>query len=307
MRRLRSVRKFVRRVLYFLLVAVVCQFAKRRTQTVTQHLMIPADFLQRLCFAVKAHDRPLCAQQFVESLRSNSEFDSVQVFISDDGNEVLENLFSPELKYNIRFIRNGIDTGTSQGRNELVQAAKDAGYEYLFMVDEDYVFPSPDTFWQLAAQLFHTGADIVALNRCESTKDCSRGVPAELIIDSNTGIWKFVPFDNRTQLEQAICVKSDLIQQIFLARLESLSRSPWDHNLKNNDHYDFLFTAKSRGMKLYSCPALQTLHQPAKCSNRSPSEPYMKVRHDRWRLLLPYVLLKWNISILVDELGRSWS
>ena len=175
------------------------------------------------------------------------------------------------------------------------------------MADDDYVFPTQDVFWKLSEQLFQKNADIVALTRCESYFDCSRGLPANLVVDVDSRIWKFKPFALVYSPQRPLCVQSDLVQQIFLARIELFHSVRWDPRLKNNDHYDFLFTCKVKGFKLYTCPGLRTLHQPSKCSDRSMNSSYMQVRHKRWRKLLPYVLDKWNIAKLVDETGKEWS
>lgn len=57
-----------------------------------------------------------------------------------------------------------------------------------------------------------------------------------------------------------VCYRSDLMQQFFLTKTETLKKVHWDDVLKNNDHYDFLFNAKRNGLRLVTCTDIKVLH-----------------------------------------------
>ena len=54
--------------------------------------------------------------------------------------------------------------------------------------------------------------------------------------------------------------RSDLMQQFFLTKVDTLVRVHWDDVLKNNDHYDFLFNAKKNSLRLVTCTDIKVLH-----------------------------------------------
>lgn len=57
-----------------------------------------------------------------------------------------------------------------------------------------------------------------------------------------------------------IFLRSDLMQQFFLTETKTLQNTHWDDTLKNNDHYDFLFSAKKKGLHLVTCTDLKVQH-----------------------------------------------
>ena len=57
------------------------------------------------------------------------------------------------------------------------------------------------------------------------------------------------------------CYRSDLVQQFFMGKTERLVNVHWDDNLKNNDHYDFLLSAKLANLKLVTCSDVMILHE----------------------------------------------
>ena len=54
--------------------------------------------------------------------------------------------------------------------------------------------------------------------------------------------------------------RSDLMQQFFLTKTETLHKVHWDDKLKNNDHYDFLFNAKKNNLRLVTCTDIKVMH-----------------------------------------------
>jgi len=54
--------------------------------------------------------------------------------------------------------------------------------------------------------------------------------------------------------------RSDLVQQFFLTKTETLHKVHWDDKLKNNDHYDFLFNAKKNNLHLVTCTDIKVMH-----------------------------------------------
>jgi hypothetical protein len=103
------------------------------------------------------------------------------------------------------------------------------------------------------------------------------------------------------------CHRSDLVQQFFLGNVEKLLNSGWDDHLKNNDHYDAMLSFKKRNMRLFICRRLKISHNSLGCTRHDTGVAYLNVRKKRWMNLMPYVLQKWNLTALYDEVGRKWS
>lgn len=263
--------------------------------------------LYSLAIAVKSHNRPKCTERFLRSVRQAQVM--VPIYVGDDSVEPVEGQIHPDLLQGVVFVRTPVDSGTGYGRNRLVEAVARDNFEFIFMADEDYIFPDSNSFLALQQQLMKEEADIVAFRRCDEIL-CLRTPVAKLIKGEDS--WRFLPtiIDSqgwpKDESEQAICVRSDLIQHIFLARISSLLHVRWDDKLKNNDHYDFMFSAKEAGLVMQTCINLYAIHSPGSCSSRDPSDSYMRVRSNRWRELMPYVMKKWDITQFIDERGHLW-
>lgn len=93
----------------------------------------------------------------------------------------------------------------------------------------------------------YTGADLVAADRCEERTDWCRGHMHLQIVSTGNGTTRGLEiFRDVTHYQETFegCLRTDGVQQFFLAKTASLLRAGWDNVLKNNDHYDFLLNAR---------------------------------------------------------------
>jgi GT2 family glycosyltransferase len=99
----------------------------------------------------------------------------VDVIIGDDSTEpgpaqwLMSNL-PPSARKRITYLRLPVDSGVAHGRNKLVAAAAEAGYEYVVITDDDFTIHSPELVLSMAEAMISMKADIVAPHRCDTHK-----------------------------------------------------------------------------------------------------------------------------------------
>jgi GT2 family glycosyltransferase len=163
------------------------------------------------------------------------------VLVGDDGDE--PGASPRKLQSDFDVLRLPFDTGVGYGRNALVSEAARRGYEFIVISDDDYAIGNETYLSELFETLLRTGADIVAPRRCNidasgRVTDCTRNFGTILRAeDGGIEILSASPpeRDHRTRAPPG-CVRTDFIQNFFIARTEALLRSGWDDKLKNNDH-----------------------------------------------------------------------
>jgi len=266
--------------------------------------LAPNIVLQQTAIGVKTYNRPDCLREFIASVRLYAPY--LMIFVIDDSDEDSRSIFLQGQDQGDVYVMLPTDSGTGYGRNRIVEAVHRAGYKYLIMADDDFKLASAETIPMMAKYLTETGADVVAGTRCDHTISNCRRNKGMIVVDEDRNV-TIVP--NVTLYAEyadlPTCVRSDLVQQFFIARIDQLLKVHWDDRLKNNDHYDFLFSAKMSSLKLVTCTDLNILHEKT-CEEKSPhGETYHKVREGRWYKLLQYIFAKWDLHIIRDEVGKT--
>lgn len=277
-----------------------------------------AEILHSTVLAIKTYNRPNCLQDLLKSVAKFAP--DLPLIIADDSLHSNKQLAESIPGLNIvRYLRLAVDSGAGYGRNQLVAAAKEKGFKYLVMSDDDYVMTSELLVLKLAELMVELKADIVAPVRCDAPHwKCVRGEIAALVRGTGSGasggdelfmlnnVTRAFQYEGRAAASSKYrCQRTDIVQQFFLASVDMLIKSGWDDKLKNNDHYDAMLSMQREQMRLYTCSALKIHHQPTACS--VDQGQYSSVRFNRWMALMPYVLKKWNIEVYHDEVGRRWS
>ena len=249
--------------------------------------------------------------------RWRSVLPNVPFYYLDDGTESTEASLAALAAHPraTRVDAGGFDVGTAAGRNMLVDAIARDGYAYTIMADEDFMVDERFDLRTLWGALHEAGADIVGINRCETYGQC-RGHHALVRAEGRIFVLPNVTRWGAPPTPTGACVRTDLVQQIFLARTQSLVDSPWDDSLKNNDHYDMFLSAQANALKVYYCPGIQVSHEPlCQCTGKAAVSPqaaamgagcasrgkYLQTRGRRWETFVPYLAQKWNYSELWDE------
>lgn len=265
----------------------------------------------RIAVAIKSFGRQACALNAINAFRIH--YPDLHIFVADDsGDEWLGKQLERMPK--VTYMSLGYDVGVSKGRNILVQAVHKAGYRYILISDDDYeVSPETDVDGLLEA-LKSQNADVVAPSRCDEYADgsveCVRSMGAivNATLPSGQRVVDALPYVDMYGESYENCVRSDIVQQFFVARTHSLVKHGWDNHLMNNDHYDFLFGAQQANLRLFSCMSKRVRHVKAKCfpdtAENAAFEKYHSKRTDRWFDYLPYYMRKWNIDVINTESGK---
>ncbi|XP_067950760.1 uncharacterized protein [Watersipora subatra] len=265
----------------------------------------PNEILQRTAVAIKTFNRAECLLLTVASFKQN--YPDIPIFVADDSfqDTVSKNLTE---HFNVTYIRLPVDSGVGYGRNRLVEHIYKLGYQYMIMSDDDYTIGQQDLLLMMAEHLIATEAHAIAPLRCDYGH-CERskgmihmGKEGDLTVYPNM---TFYPDE-----KVPTCHRSDLMQQFFITKTETLHNVHWDDTLKNNDHYDFLFNSKMNNLRLVTCTDIKVLHNKKICQDKvTPElmENYLKVRGERWLNLTSYVFAKWGIRTLYDETGKTIS
>jgi len=247
---------------------------------------------------IKTFLRPSCA---LEVIRRYQHFiPGVRIYVADDS---YRNISNPlKALANIKYIELPEDSGVGYGRNRLVEAISNDGYEFMILTDDDILPPSREELIRLVKYYFVTKADIIAGSRCDNG-ECKRNRGMIVQQHGYLHIYPDVTLYNGTNVET--CHRTDIIQNIIFAKPAILLRK-WDDYLKNNDHYDFLLTAKQNNLRLISCSDILFDHIKDQCQSKSPhSQHYQQLRTQRWKDLIPYVFKKWHLHSLDDEVGNT--
>jgi len=245
----------------------------------------------------------------------------------------------PDLQLNTRLLQetftnhNGIievinfnnPLGIGKGRNILVNKAKGLGYKYLLVSDDDYEITSSKIVENLAKVILREKADIVSVRRDDvwyrekkrviTKPDRSAGVMTimngELKIFPNVS--KIGP-DLTIESKKHGCINTDLAQQFFLAKIKTLVNNPWDDNLIDNDHYDFL--VQNKNSRIIACLKLPVFHDKTFCPTATTSfingkkfefssskDLYQKIRDDNSLKSLKYLMNKHDLTSIYGESG----
>jgi len=227
--------------------------------------------------------------------------------------------------------------GSSAGRNDLLKKAKQLGYTYAIISDDDFELNDKQTLPQMASIYSQENVDIVSTLRNDiyynrnndklfyAGLERSKGSFVQ-VDDSITVIANITkPSFEQTELSQLSkkfsCQYSELIQQFFFAEIDSLE-DLWDPILSSQDHYHMLVTAKKKGLKLLACQGLEILHDKGKCQRTEADFPipkglklrpesdmeedYELARHENADSRIKYFMKKFKIKEFVTESGSTW-
>eukprot|EP00039_Didymoeca_costata_P013299 m.199882 g.199882 ORF g.199882 m.199882 type:complete len:1638 (+) comp15732_c0_seq7:345-5258(+) len=285
----------------------------------------PNEVLASTAICVKTYNRPGCLENFLNKV-AESWSSNVHVLIADDSSP--EN--TAEVKRLISEFRGqglGIthiplpeDSGVAYGRIKLVEHAKDAGFQFILMTDDDYEI-NTDLLLRMARSLVANDADILAAVRCEGSNNaCGQfGFSGSLFHtdrdvlspdhplqppsdDANGGLYVMMNTqkNQHKHISRSVenCQRTDFIQNFFIAKVDVLD-DVWDPVLKNNDHYDFLMNTMRKDLTVFVCRDIHVIHKKSSCTQKDSK--YTRVRTERWGVLLRHVLEKWHLSSVFSE------
>ena len=277
---------------------------------------------KKTLIAVKSYNRPDCLSRMLKSWYA--KYPELQIVIVDDSDENSPDKWKPYQSWLSKYSKNAkiYDTNITGeinialARNLLVEYALEHNFEYIGMVDDDFVLDKDGFYEKMFEILLEENADIVACSRSgggslESIK--SRGT---LILDDSDAerrVFRVIPGITTSRVKRSAvsqeydCLESDLLMQLFIAKTQRLKKALWDPELGMNEHYDWLLNVKSNGLKAIACnhPALELTHISRECT--SGNKHYHENRNKRWVEGLSKFMDKHKIVDYYDEWFRHFS
>ena len=232
---------------------------------------------------VKSHNRPDCLSRMLQSWFLN--YPEIKVAIIDDSDDYSPNNWKPTTDWLNQFSNNFIllepnktdiysssEINISKARNILVSYASNNGYEFISMVDDDYVLEGPEYYETLFEILLEENADLVSCSRLDHENEMAKLLSRGMFL-LNNGIFRVIPgitgkpaSTTSALMKEYDCVESELFMQLFLARTEKIKNIPWDETLGMNEHYDWLLNVKSKKLKTLACNKIELEHISKSCT-----------------------------------------
>ena len=252
------------------------------------------------------------------------KYPELQIVIIDDSDENSPDNWKPDKiwlsKYskNVKIYNTNItgEINIALARNLLVGYAFEQGFEYIGMVDDDYVLDTDGFYEKMFEILLEENADIVACSRSgsgslESLK--SRGTLVLDDTDDEKRVFRVIPGITTSRAERSAllkkydCLESELLMQLFIAKTVSLKKALWDPVLGMNEHYDWLLNVKINGLKAIACnhPMLELKHISKECTRGN--DYYNANRKRRWVEGLSKFFSKHKIVDYYDEWFQHFS
>jgi glycosyltransferase involved in cell wall biosynthesis len=183
-------------------------------------------------------------------------YDSVQrwypgtpVIVSDDSQEfALAGWEAPFL----RVFPLSYDSGLSFARNSLL---REATTEYVFVIDDDFIFTQTSNLDVLLKLLesspFDVAAAVIPADE-ELYKISFRG-----LLSTRGGTLELSAGSRGSSFG---CLHVDFTPNVFLARRTVLLLLGWDPNLKLGEHEEFFLRAQAAGVRILSCSYAEVQH-----------------------------------------------
>ena len=128
------------------------------------------ELLLKTVMIIKTFNRPYCLLKQLVSMQKYSPY--INILIADDSfndlkiNATFLKSNFPDYSGEIHVMNNFTEQlGTSKGRNTMINAAKNLGFEYIIMSDDDYEIADADLFVSMIQIYIKEHADIVATAR----------------------------------------------------------------------------------------------------------------------------------------------
>lgn len=216
---------------------------------------------QDVTFGIKTFMRPHKLNRLISSIRIY--YPKAKICVADDSDQITPR--NDVIYYSLPF-----DSGLSFGRNHLV---KHTLTKYYLTLDDDHVFCANTSIDKLVAILENSDVDIVAGIVHEDGKLFRQGGGIIEIKDGK--LFKQRKYYEQFSIdyeEEVLTYQTvDYCANFFLARTNKLLSSPWDENLKMEEHNDFFLKAKGK-LKVAFCPSVYIEHYPSR------DDEYMKFR-----------------------------
>lgn len=190
----------------------------------------------------------------IQSIVDNCTID-YHLIIVDQNNEpdnlTYKKIFKTKLMANnisYSWIDVRYNSGLSYGRNVGVQEAFLSGYEYTLISSDSFLVNNSINALEAICFEYLFGYDILGL----SLDGCICGWEAKLnLIEGHSFELDFIDKDMKNSKQYDFRLfDCDIVKNFFIAKTESLLKSPWDMDLKLGEHEDFFWRAKKKNLRV---------------------------------------------------------
>ena len=266
--------------------------------------------MKDLTIIVKTLDRYVCLKPFLKSVIK--KYKDIPILIGDDSAVSCKKRVEKDFpNANITVYELPYDCGVSYGRNYLVNKVKT---KYFCTCDDDFVFDKKTDLEAALIILKEKKLDIIGgyvrnYKIINSFKDNFIKI-AQKILHYELPTNYLGTFNKKGDVLKIDYIiqdypeykESDLVVQFFIAKTESVKRSPWDNDLKMHEHTAFFYDAKLNGLKVAFSKQLSTRHCPiqSKRYKNFRKRDYMHVfmdKHGVSKMICTYDTKKDTITI----------
>jgi glycosyltransferase involved in cell wall biosynthesis len=233
--------------------------------------------LQDVTIIIKTLERKLQLMNQLKSIEA-LKFKG-QIIVADDslqpyGDEVVKKF--PKL--NIKYIELPFDTGTSKGRNIMLEKVET---QYFILCDDDFIFEPRTRIPLMKKYLIENELDLLGGFFYEfwgESKWQNRLLKASIFLFKHKIVLPpfftyfyngdFIVQDNKCKVEEILInenlVSCDITHNFFIAKTNSIKNiGGWNELLKGGEHHNFFLRAKRGGLKIGATNKCGVIHDRA--------------------------------------------
>ena len=227
--------------------------------------------MKDITIVIKTLDRYNCLKPLIKSIIKR--YDNVPILIGDDSKVSCKKQVEKDFKNNknINVYELPYDCGLSYGRNFLLNKVKT---KYFCLCDDDFIFDNKTNLDVALQILKENDLDIIGgyirnYKIINSYKDyvirlgqkvLRYELPTNYIGSINQK--KDVLYVNYRVKDFPEYEEVDVVNNFFIAKTDSIKKSPWDNELKLQEHTAFFYAAKKNGLKVGFTNKLSVRHCP---------------------------------------------
>lgn len=233
-------------------------------------------------FLIKTFARPKEFKDCVESLAHVAP--GARVIVCDDSKKPYAQSILKDTCLDWSIAPSYFDMGISCGRNSMV---RQVDTEFLFLLDDDYVFHSSQPLMGALNEVREDRLDIAALplrNRwTNEIQVCHENI--SFVNDAIVCTKTKDPYGYADQVNNCFAARTDIIKNLL-----------WDGVLKVTEHVDFAIRAKRMGLRSRTVESHGVIHQ--------PSRSRKGYRRYRGRSYISLMLHKFDKQCIVRSNGK---
>ena len=224
---------------------------------------------------VKTFDRYNCLKKLLKSIRKY--YNDIPILIGDDSlNSCEEKVRKDFSNMNIEVFSLPCDCGASYGRNYLLDHVKT---KYFWLCDDDFEFDNKTSLNEALEMLQEKDLDIIGgyirnYKIVNSYKDYFIRLAQKILhyelptnyigtINEKNGVLE----TNYLIHSFPLFTKTDVVLNFFIAKTDAIKKSPWDNDLKLQEHTAFFYQAKKNNLKVGFTNKLSIRHCPVQNKN----------------------------------------